>query len=189
MVKKDQETRHMPCSLKEIDREVKNDSFVKEEAIHIQAENEYMQIAIQQAVQGITHGHGGPFGSVVVKDGVVVGLGHNQVLLNHDPTCHGEISAIRDAGKRLGTHDLSGCVLFTTGEPCPMCLFACKWANIDRVYYGCTIEDNERMGFRDKELDGLLRSRAALGEYLICIDREACLKLFDTYLLMERTNY
>ena len=166
-----------------------DETVVSEQTIRIQAENQYMQIAIEEALQGISHNHGGPFGSVVVKDGKIVGRGHNQVLLNHDPTFHGEISAIRDAGKRLGTHDLSGCVLFTTGEPCPMCLFACKWANIDRVYYGCTIVDNERIGFRDKELDELLGGRDALKDYLICVDRDACLRLFDTYLAMERTNY
>ena len=105
----------------------------------MKATDKYMQMAIDEAREGITRQHGGPFGTVIVKNGVVVGRGHNQVLKDNDPTCHGEVSAMRDAGRRLGTHDLSGCDLYTTGEPCPMCLCACLLANIRKVYYGCTI--------------------------------------------------
>ena len=131
----------------------------------IRADNEYMQVAIDEALDGISRQHGGPFGCVIVKDGRIVGRGHNRVLKNNDPTCHGEVSAIRDAGQKLGTFDLSGCELYTTGEPCPMCLCACLWANIDRVYYGCTIEDNELIGFRDEDFDelALRRTRGLLG--------------------------
>lgn len=153
------------------------------------AENEYMRLAIREAMDGISNQHGGPFGSVIVKDGEIVGQGHNQVVLNNDPTCHGEVSAIRDAGQRLETFDLSGCELYTTGEPCPMCLCACLWANIDRVYYGCTIEDNEMIGFRDEKFDTLFGGREQFQDYLIGLDRDACLALFDAYLHMERTNY
>ncbi len=103
------------------------------------AENEYMELAIKKAREGICHAHGGPFGSVIVLDGKIVGQGHNMVLKNNDSTCHGEISAIRNAEAVLGTFDLSGAVLYTTGEPCPMCLAACLWASIQTVYYGCTI--------------------------------------------------
>ena len=127
--------------------------------------------------------------SVIVKDGKIVGRGHNRVVLNNDPTCHGEVSALRDAGQKLGTFDMSGCELYTTGEPCPMCLCACLWANIDKVYYGCTIEDNEIIGFRDEDFDELFGGREAFSDYLVCLDREACLELFDAYLNMERTNY
>ena len=111
--------------------------------------NKYMKLAIDQARQGITKKHGGPFGTVIVKDGKVIAKGHNHVLAHNDPTCHGEVDAIRKAGKKLNTFDLSGCELYTTGEPCPMCLCACLWANIEKVYYGCTIKDNEMIGFRD----------------------------------------
>ncbi len=149
----------------------------------------YMQMAIAQAREGITHGHGGPFGTVIVKDGVVVGQGHNRVLANNDPTCHGEISAIRDAGKRLDTFDLTGCELYTTGEPCHMCLCACMWANIDKIYYGCTIEDNGRIGFRDDKFDGIFGGREKLGDYLEEICREDCLKLFDEYMSMSHNTY
>ena len=148
------------------------------------AENVYMKIAIREAMDGFTGQHGGPFGSVVVKDGQIVGQGHSQVLLDNDPTCHGEIAAIRAAGQRLGTGDLSGCELYTTGEPCTMCLSACLLASIDRVYYGCTTADVESFGFDDKASENLSVSRGDLGEYLVCLDCEACLALFDTCLRM-----
>ena len=152
-------------------------------------DNLYMQTAIEEALEGITNGHGGPFGSVIVRDGEIVGQGHNMVLINNDPTCHGEVSAIRNACSRMGTYDLSGCELYTTGEPCPMCLFACLWANIDHVYYGCTIEDNAMIGFRDEMLDSLAGGREQLADYLTCIDRDACLKLFEEYNGMTHTIY
>ena len=155
----------------------------------IVADNPYMQIAIEEALAGITQHHGGPFGASVVKNGIVVGQGHNRVLLDNDPTCHGEIAAIRNACALMGTYDLSGCELYTTGEPCPMCLFACLWANIDRVYYGCTIEDNAAIGFRDEEFDHLAGDRKSLRDYLIQLDRDACLLLFDYYHEMDHSLY
>ena len=153
------------------------------------AENPYMQAAIDEALTGITLGHGGPFGAVIVRDGEIVGSGHNRVLANNDPTCHGEVSAIRDACTNLRTFDLSGCEIYTTGEPCPMCLYACMWANIDKVWYGCTIEDNAMIGFRDEEMDSLAGGRDQLADYLTCIDRDACLQLFETYLRTEHSLY
>ncbi len=149
----------------------------------------FMQIAIAEARFGIFHGHGGPFGSVIVRDGVIVGQGHNMVLINNDSTCHGEVSAIRNAEQNLCTYDLSGCVLYTTGEPCPMCLAACLWANIERVYYGCTIEDNAIIGFRDEAFDQLFGGREAFADYLIELDRDACLKLFEEYSSLNATIY
>ena len=109
-----------------------------------------MKIAIDEARTGITAGHGGPFGCVVVKDGKVVGSGHNEVIKQNDPTCHGEVMAIRDACNNLGTYDLSGCELYTTAEPCPMCRGAIMWSNIRKVYFGCNIADTDSIGFRDK---------------------------------------
>ncbi len=158
--------------------------------MNIKAENQYMQVAIAEALDGIGAGHGGPFGSVIVKDGKIVGQGHNRVLANNDPTCHGEIDAIRNACTSLGTYDLSDCELYTTGEPCPMCLCACMWANIKQVYYGCTLEDNDRIGFRDDTFNDLMGGREKLADYLVCIDREACLELFETYnQITERIIY
>lgn len=154
-----------------------------------EAGNKYMQMAIEQAREGITAGHGGPFGSVIVKDGKVVGRGHNMVLGNNDATAHGEVSAIRDAGQNLGTFDLSGCELYTTGEPCHMCLCACMWANIDHIYYGCTIADNGKIGFRDDKFNGIFAGRDKLQGYMTEMDREACLDLFDEYLSLEHKIY
>ena len=152
--------------------------------------NKYMELAINEAEIGINNSHGGPFGSVVVKNGEIVGRGHNQVLLNNDPTCHGEMQAIRNACTNLNTFDLTGCELYTTGEPCPMCLAGCLWANIDKVYYGCTIEDNEKIGFRDKKFDELLGGRTNLKDYLVMLNRDECLNLFEKYLSIEdKKNY
>ena len=152
--------------------------------------DKFMKEAIKEAERGITNGDGGPFGAVVVKDGVIVGKGHNKVLKNNDATCHGEIEAIKSASKKLGTFDLSDCLLFTTGEPCPMCLSACLWANIEKVYYGCSISDNEKIGFRDKKFDTLIGGRKKLKNYLEELDRKECLELFEKYLNLEnRKNY
>ena len=151
--------------------------------------NPFMHEAIREALKGIFLGHGGPFGAVVVRNGEIVGQGHNQVLTCHDPTRHGEIDAIRDACARLNTHDLNGCELYTTGQPCPMCLFACLWANIDKVYFGCTIEDTAMIGFRDESFDQLIGSRDQLSDYLIYMDRDACLALYESYQQMEHHLY
>ncbi len=110
----------------------------------------FMRRAIELSRQGVKAGDGGPFGAVVVKDGVIVGEGWNQVLSGCDPTAHGEITAIRDAGRRLRTFDLKGCEIYTTGEPCPMCLCAIYWAGIDRVFYGFSIADAAAVGFDDR---------------------------------------
>ena len=144
--------------------------------------NKYMKAAIDEAYKGINKHEGGPFGSVVVKDGKIVGRGHNRVLLLNDCTCHGEMMAIRDACKKLGTFDLSGCDLYTTSSPCPMCEGAIQWSNIEHVYSGCTIEDAEDIGFRDKVFH-------EDGKEEIRLDRDACLKLFEDYKKTNPQNY
>lgn len=154
-----------------------------------EAQSEFMQIAIQEAREGISNGDGGPFGTAIVRDGVLIASGHNHVLAYNDPTCHGEVDAIRKACKRLGTFDLTGCELYTTGEPCHMCLCACMWANISKIYYGCTIADNEIIGFRDNKFDQIFGGRDKLGDYMTEIDREACLRLFQDYSRMNATKY
>lgn len=155
----------------------------------MKAKNKYMQLAIEEAHEGIEHQHGGPFGSVIVKDGKVIGKGHNCVLKNNDPTCHGEVAAIRDACANIGSFDLSGCVIYTTGEPCHMCLCACMWANISKIYYGCTIEDNGFIGFRDDKFDEIFGGRDKLADYMVEVDREACLALFEEYKRMSHEIY
>ena len=114
-------------------------------------DSKFMKEAIKEAYDGINKKHGGPFGAVIVKNGKVIGKGHNRVLKDKDPTCHGEIIAIREACKNLNSFDLSGSVLYTTAEPCPMCKGAILWANISKVYYGCNIEDTDKIGFRDQK--------------------------------------
>ena len=160
----------------------------------------FMKLAIDEARAGIKDGHGGPFGAAVVKNGELVASGHNRVLENNDSTCHGEIDAIRKAEQALGSYDLSGCEIYTTGEPCPMCLAAILWANIGKVYYGCTLEDNSRIGFRDARLNRVFGGRDGLGRgfggrdglpdgFLEEHDRELCLEVFDEYEGMEKTIY
>lgn len=150
--------------------------------------NKYMKLAVREAEKGIAKNDGGPFGAVIVKDGVVISKGHNLVVASHDPTAHGEVVAIRRAAKKLGTFDLSGCELYTTAEPCPMCLWAIYWANVDKVFYGCTVTDTERIGFRDKEFYEL--SKKALHQKMAMVDRDECLNLFDLYNAQTvKTNY
>ena len=141
--------------------------------------NKFMKMAIEEARKGISAGHGGPFGAVIVKDNKVISKGHNHVVVNSDPTCHGEVDAIRKACKKLGTFDLSGCEIYTTGYPCPMCFCAILWANIDKVYYGCNTTDTEIIGFRDKEFENNIPRK----KKSICVevDRNECLSLYEEY--------
>ncbi|MCR5168185.1 MAG: nucleoside deaminase [Oscillospiraceae bacterium] len=138
-----------------------------------------MKKAAEEAEAGIRAGHGGPFGCVIVKNGSVIGRGHNEVIRNQDPTCHGEIMAIHDACRTLGTYDLSGCELYTTAAPCPMCAGAIQWANIGKVYYGCRVSDTDRIGFRDQVFYDESVSRSEE------LDRAECLKIFDEYASMQ----
>jgi tRNA(Arg) A34 adenosine deaminase TadA len=110
--------------------------------------SKYMRKAIEWAKKSVEKG-GGPFGAVIVKDGVVVAQGYNCVTLNNDPTAHAEVTTIRKACKKLKTFDLSGCEIYTSCEPCPMCLSAIYWARIDKIYYGCTKTDAKNIGFDD----------------------------------------
>lgn len=112
-------------------------------------EEQFMAAAVAEADINLTSNEGGPFGAVVVKNGKIVGKGHNRVIAKHDPTAHGEMEAIRDACKNLGTHDLTGCELFTSCYPCPMCLGGTIWSNIKTIYYGNTQKDADAIGFRD----------------------------------------
>jgi guanine deaminase len=108
-----------------------------------------MREAIRRAVENVTSGRGGPFGAIVVKDGRVIAAGINLVTSLNDPTAHAEVSAIREACSALGTFQLTGCELYTSCEPCPMCLGAIYWARPDRVYFGATASDAAEAGFDD----------------------------------------
>ena len=139
-----------------------------------------MQQAIDLSVENVKNG-GGPFGAVIVKDGKVVATGVNRVTANNDPTAHAEVSAIRAACQQVHDFNLKGCTIYTSCEPCPMCLAAIYWAGIDRVYYGCTIADNALIGFRDAQFDEKFGGRETFRDVLIQLDREACLSLFEEY--------
>jgi tRNA(Arg) A34 adenosine deaminase TadA len=115
----------------------------------VQAEK-FMRHAIELGRKGMEAGSGGPFGAIVVKNGEIIGEGWNRVLSTNDPTAHGEIVAIRDASKHLQSYDLSGCELYTSGEPCPMCLSAIYWAHLDRVFYGFNIQAAAEALFDDE---------------------------------------
>ena len=124
---------------------------------------EFMREAIRLSIAQMRAGHGGPFGAVVVKDGQIIARGFNQVTSTHDPTCHAEVDAIRKACRALGTFQLDGCDLYTSCEPCPMCLGAIYWARPARVFYGNTKADAAAIGFDDQfiyeELDRPLEAR------------------------------
>jgi len=108
----------------------------------------FMRKAIALSVDNIKNG-GGPFGAVIVKDGKIVATGVNRVTANTDPTAHAEVNVIRKASKKLGTFDLAGCEIYTSCEPCPMCLGAVYWAHLDKMYYGNTKADAKNIGFDD----------------------------------------
>lgn len=108
-----------------------------------------MQMAIQLAAENIENGSGGPFGAVIMKDGVLVAAAANRVTSTNDPTAHAEIVAIRQACQVLGTFDLSGCVLYASCEPCPMCLGAIMWARIEKFYFAADRNDAAEAGFDD----------------------------------------
>lgn len=143
---------------------------------------EYMLLAREQAAMGSSNGEGGPFGAVVVDaDGAVLAAGHNQVLLAHDPTAHAEVVALRLAGMVRGSHDLSGCTLYTSCEPCPMCLAAAVWANVSRVVYACTRDDAAEIGFRDAAIYDYLGGRADAPFVIEDLGREECIGVFEEY--------
>jgi guanine deaminase len=142
--------------------------------------NKFMDEAIAEALIGIRSGDGGPFGCVIVRDNKIIGKGHNHVVANNDPTAHGEIVAIRDACKNIGSFSLKGCELYTTAEPCPMCLAAILWARIDKVYYGCRVADTAEIGFDDSEFYDALSGKKQLYT-MEEMGREDCLKVFNEY--------
>lgn len=144
--------------------------------------NKYMKVAKEKADEGIKNGEGGPFGAVIVdKEGNIIAEGNNKVLKENDPTAHAEIVAIRNACKKLNTYDLSNCTLYTSCEPCPMCLSAIIWSNIKEVYYGCTKEDAGKIGFRDDIIYDYLKGKRKDLIKLEKMDREECIETFKKY--------
>lgn len=154
--------------------------------------NEAMMMAIERARETMNKNFGGPFGAAIVDaNGEIVVVSSNSVLRDNDPTAHAEVNAIRGACKKLGTYDLSGYVLYATGHPCPMCMSAIIWANIKKVYFGCTPEDAEKIGFRDDFIYRFINDGCTDKGVMEIIphEREACLELFKEYSEKEKTIY
>lgn len=146
--------------------------------------NEYMKVAKELSEENLHTNAGGPFGACVVKDGIIIGKGSNHVIKNNDPTAHAEIMAIRDACKNMNSYDLTGCDIYTSCYPCPMCLSAIIWSNIKKVYYGNTKEDAANIGFRDEMIYDYIRSNSSDDNttlILKCMDREETIQVFKQY--------
>lgn len=145
-------------------------------------DREFMQRAIELARAGIEHDLGGPFGCVVVKDGRVVGEGNNQVTSTNDPTAHAEIIAIREACKSLNSFQLDNCTIYTSCEPCPMCLGALYWARPEKVFYGCTRDDAAAIGFDDDFIyQELEKANAEREMVLLNMMRDEALAVFNEW--------
>jgi len=145
--------------------------------------NEFMKRAIQISIESVKNGTG-PFGAVIVKDGKIIAEGSNKVTLSNNPdsTAHGEMCVIRDACKKLNTFNLSGCELYSSCEPCPMCLSACYWSRIDKIYYANTREDAKKIDFDDSliysEITKNINERKISMEQIM---REEALKAFELW--------
>jgi len=143
--------------------------------------NQYMKVAKELADNNLKTNSGGPFGACVVKDGKIIGIASNNVIKNIDPTAHAEIEAIRDACRNINSYDLSGCELYTTCYPCPMCLSAIIWSNIKKVYYGNTILDASNIGFKDELIYKYINNKDDDILNLIPMDRDETIKTFNEY--------
>lgn len=151
-----------------------------------------MKKAIRRAKTTMNANIGGPFGAAILdKKGQLIAVASNSVLHTHDPTAHAEMNALRLAGKKLKTHDLSGCTLVTTTFPCPMCLGAIVWANVKHVVYGCKPEDAASIGFRDDFIYDFFKQNLK-NEQIVTFknqNREDCLVLFEEYQRKAKTLY
>ena len=145
----------------------------------------FMQMAIDLSVENVENG-GGPFGAVVVRDGQVIATGVNRVVNNNDPTAHAEVNAIRSACSKLQTYQLHGCTVYSSCEPCPMCLSALYWAGVKKIFYGNTKEDAAKIDFSDKfiyeEIDSSPSKRHLPG---IHVDSSKTIKAFEKWASKE----
>lgn len=154
--------------------------------------SEIMGLAVAEARKTMRKDIGGPFGAAIVdKDGNVICIASNTVLQDNDPTAHAEMNAIRKACSQLNTYDLSGCTLYATGYPCPMCLSAIIWANIKTVYYGCTPKDADSIGFRDDFIYDFIQSNNSDTNILKLdeVSRDMCISLFNEYSDSNKSLY
>ena len=145
-------------------------------------DKQFMRRAIELAQNGIEENAGGPFGAVVVKDGEIIGEGWNQVTSTNDPTAHAEVTAIRQACETLGSFQLKNCTIYTSCEPCPMCLGAIYWARPKKMFYACTREDAAKIGFDDQfiydEIAGEINDRKIQAVNFM---REEALEVFNNW--------
>ena len=155
-----------------------------------ETDKQMMREAIRLATESVERG-GGPFGAVIVKDGEIIAGRSNSVTIDNDPTAHAEVNAIRDAARRLGTFDLSGCTVYTSCEPCPMCLGAIYWAHIDRIFYGNNRSDAATIGFDDdfiyRELNKPMASRSIPIRPLLQEEALSSFRLWDGK--TDKTDY
>jgi len=151
----------------------------------------FMKLAVREARKNLKSPKGGPFGACIVREGRLLAVARNTVLAN-DATCHAEVNAIRKASRRLGTFDLSECVIFSTTEPCPMCFGAIHWARIGLIVYGTSIADAGRVGFNELRISNaalktLGKSRIRIVDGFL---RNECLELFKSWkALPDKTTY
>lgn len=150
-----------------------------------------MHMALREASRGMKAGQGGPFGACIVRNGTIVAVAHNRVLVSGDPTQHAEVVAIGRAARLLGTHVLKGCTIYSTTEPCPMCFSAIHWAQIDRIVFGTGIADVKRLGFNELSISN--RTLKRLGRSGVVLDQASkreCTDLLAAWAAMEtKTTY
>lgn len=147
---------------------------------------ELMKKAIECSEYSMKNNYGGPFGAIIVKNDEIIATGFNNVTSSNDPTAHAEVTAIRNACKKLETFDLSGCIIYTSCEPCPMCLAAIYWANIDKIYYGNSKEDAADINFSDDFIyqefkKDKIERKIPIEQY----GREWAIKVFDEWKIKE----
>jgi tRNA(Arg) A34 adenosine deaminase TadA len=150
-----------------------------------------MNLALREAARGMKRGEGGPFGACIVRDGIVVAAAHNRVLVSGNPTQHAEVVAIGLATRRLRTHVLKGCTIYSTTEPCPMCFSAIHWAQIDRIVFGTGIADVKRLGFNELSISNIALKR--LGRSRVVLDqvsKKECTELLRAWANLDtKTTY
>lgn len=148
--------------------------------------DKFMEQAIKEAFSGMRKDDGGPFGVVIVRNGKVVSKAHNEVIKSNDPTAHAEVLAIRRASDKLKRFDLSDCEIYSSCEPCPMCLSAIHWAKMKKMYYGCTQKDAAKIGFDDKFIYDVIKGTAKKKQVKTKqVNRKDCLKPFKEWDLKE----
>lgn len=151
----------------------------------------FMKQAAEESMIGMTAGDGGPFGAVIVKDGKVIASGHNMVIKTNDPTAHAEVTVIREASKLLKRFDLSDCEIYSSCEPCPMCLGAIHWAKMKKLYFGCSRKDAEDIGFDDKFIYDVIQGIATKEQVeTVQVERDVCMPAFEKWKELEnKTQY